>query len=112
MPPPQDPPVAMKSPYGEPHDYLLSLRRLVDDDDANGFHRQKGSVEMSPRHGPRRGWRLAGATAAAAVAAVGTLPSVASSATATPPAPDANPTACAHRVNNTPKKLVDCVTMR
>ena len=23
---------------------------------------------------------------------------------------DANPTACAHRVNNTPKKLVDCVT--
>ena len=24
--------------------------------------------------------------------------------------PDANPTACAHRVNNTPQKLVDCVT--
>ena len=23
--------------------------------------------------------------------------------------PDANPTACAHRVNNTPQKLVDCV---
>src|SRR5207248_7887012 len=27
----------------------------------------------------------------------------------TAPAADANPTACAHRVNNTPKKLVECV---
>ena len=63
---------------------------------------------MSPRHGPRRGWRLALATAAA-VAAAGTLSPVASSATPAAPTPDANPTACANRVNNTPKKLIDCV---
>ena len=47
---------------------------------------------------------------AAAVAAAGALPSVASSATPTASSPDANPTACAHRVNNTPQKLVECVT--
>ena len=47
---------------------------------------------------------------AAAVAAAGTLPSVASGATPTAPSRDANPTACAHRVNNTPQKLVECVT--
>lgn len=38
------------------------------------------------------------------------LPEAASSAGATSPAKDANPTACAHRVNNTPQKLVNCVT--
>ena len=47
---------------------------------------------------------------AAAVAATGALSAVASSANATTPTADANPTACANRVNNTPKKLVDCVT--
>jgi hypothetical protein len=47
---------------------------------------------------------------AAAVAAAGALPSVASSATPTAPTPDANTPACAHRVNNTPQKLVECVT--
>jgi hypothetical protein len=62
---------------------------------------------MSPRHGRRRGWSLA--IAAAAVAAAGTLSPVASTATPAAPTPDANPTACAHRVNNTPRKLVDCV---
>src|SRR3954453_9084310 len=61
---------------------------------------------MSPRYA-RRGWRLAIATAA--VAAAGTLSAVASSATPAAPTPDANPTACANRVNNTPEKLVDCV---
>src|SRR5436190_1437736 len=61
---------------------------------------------MSPRYA-RRGWRLAIATAA--VAAAGTLSAVASSATPAAPTPDANPTACAKRVNNTPEKLVDCV---
>ena len=66
------------------------------------------SVAMSPLHGPGRGWRLAVA-AAAAVAAAGALPSVASSATPTAPTRNANPAACAHRVNNTPRKLVDCV---
>ena len=35
---------------------------------------------------------------------------VASSANATASTADANPTACANRVNNTPQKLVDCVT--
>ncbi len=64
---------------------------------------------MSPRHGRRRGWRLALVTAAA-VAVTWGLPMVASSANATTSTGDANPTACAHRVNNTPKKLVDCVT--
>ena len=34
----------------------------------------------------------------------------ASSASATTSTGDANPTACANRVNNTPQKLVDCVT--
>lgn len=63
---------------------------------------------MSPRNGRRRGWRLAMATAAA-VAATGALSPVASSASATAPTADANPTACANRVNNTPRKLVDCV---
>ena len=63
---------------------------------------------MSPRHGRRRGWRLALATAAAVAVAWG-LPLVASSANATAPTADANPTACANRVNNTPQKLVDCV---
>jgi hypothetical protein len=48
--------------------------------------------------------------AAAAVAAAGALPAVAASATSTAPTPDSNPTACDHRVNNTPQKLVDCVT--
>jgi hypothetical protein len=48
--------------------------------------------------------------AAAAVVAAGSLSPVASSANATTPAADANPKACANRVNNTPKKLVDCVT--
>jgi hypothetical protein len=47
---------------------------------------------------------------AAAVAAAGILSPVALSANAATPAADANPTACANRVNNTPKKLVDCVT--
>ena len=39
------------------------------------------------------------------------LPTAASSANAATPNPtaDANPTACANRVNNTPQKLVDCV---
>ena len=64
---------------------------------------------MSP-HQRRRGGRIALATAAAAAVALG-LPMVASSANATmPPKGDANPTACANRVNNTPQKLVDCVT--
>src|SRR6476469_6334302 len=63
---------------------------------------------MSPRHGRRRGWRLAIATAAAAAAA-GTLSPVASSATPAAPTPDANPTACANRVNNSPQKLINCV---
>ena len=49
---------------------------------------------------------------AAAVAAAGALPSVASGAAPPAPAPDAKPSACAHRVNNTPRKLVDCVTQR
>jgi hypothetical protein len=43
---------------------------------------------MRPRHGARRGWRLAVATAAA-VAAAGALPSVASGAAPPAPAPDA-----------------------
>ncbi|HEX3189704.1 MAG TPA: hypothetical protein VHS30_07930, partial [Streptosporangiaceae bacterium] len=47
---------------------------------------------------------------AAAVAATGALSAGASSANATTQAADANPTACANRVNNTPQKLVDCVT--
>ncbi|GAB3057064.1 aminopeptidase PaaP [Intrasporangium mesophilum] len=63
---------------------------------------------MSPRHGRRRGWRLALA-AAAAVAVAGGLPMVATNANATTSTADANVTACANRVNNTPQKLVDCV---
>src|SRR4051812_23979311 len=59
---------------------------------------------MSARR--RRGIILSLATVAAVVAA-GTLP--AWSAPPTAPGADANPTACAHRVNNTPRKLVDCV---
>ena len=47
---------------------------------------------------------------AAAVAVTGALPVIASSASATTSTADANPTACANRVNNTPQKLVDCVT--
>jgi hypothetical protein len=43
------------------------------------------------------------------VAAAGTLSPVASSATPAAPTPDSNSTACANRVNNTPKKLIDCV---
>ena len=92
------------SPFGR------SLRRLVDDD-ADGLRRQEGSVGMSPRYGQRRGWRLAVATAAA-VAAAGVLPSVASSATPTTSTRDDHGRACAHRQNNTPKKLVACVTRR
>jgi len=61
---------------------------------------------MSPRHGRRRGWRL-GLAAVAVVTVLGTLPLFAASANAAPR--DANPTACANRVNNTPQKLVDCV---
>ncbi|WP_427895358.1 M28 family peptidase [Kribbella sp. GL6] len=61
---------------------------------------------MSSGRARRRGWGLA-MTAAAAVAVTGALTPVASSATGTA---DANPTACANRVNNTPQKLVDCVT--
>jgi len=64
---------------------------------------------MSPLHGRRRAGRLALVTAAA-VAMTGALPMLVSSANAAPTTVDANPKACAHRVNNTPKKLVDCVT--
>ena len=46
---------------------------------------------------------------AAAVAVTGALPVIASSASAAGSTADANPNACAHRVNNTPQKLVDCV---
>ena len=48
--------------------------------------------------------------ATAAAVATGALSAVALSANATTPTTDANPTACANRVNNTPQKLVDCVT--
>jgi hypothetical protein len=64
---------------------------------------------MSRRYVRRPGWGLAMAAAAAVAAAVALAP-VASSAAPTTSSPDANSTACAHRVNNTPKKLVDCVT--
>jgi hypothetical protein len=63
---------------------------------------------MSPRHAGPRGRRLALVTAAAVTVAWG-LPMIASSANATT-SQAANSTACAHRVNNTPQKLVDCVT--
>ena len=49
------------------------------------------------------------ATAAAVVAALALVPA-ATSATPTAPSSDANASACANRVNNTPQKLVDCVT--
>ena len=62
---------------------------------------------MGLRYGRLRGWRFALATAVA-VAATGVLSPVTLSANATPAKP--NPTACANRVNDTPKKLVDCVT--
>jgi Peptidase family M28/PA domain len=60
---------------------------------------------MGLRYGRRRGWRFALATAVAMAATGGLSPL---SANATPAKPD--PTACANRVNDTPKKLVDCVT--
>jgi Peptidase family M28/PA domain len=63
---------------------------------------------MSPQHRRRRRWGLALA-AAAAVAAGGALSPIALSANAATPTADANPTACANRVNNTPQKLIDCV---
>ena len=63
---------------------------------------------MSPRHGRQRLWGLAMATAAVATAALALSPA-ASRANPTAPTADANPTACAHRVNDTPRKLVDCV---
>src|SRR5215831_13820565 len=63
---------------------------------------------MNLRHGRRRGWTLALATAAAVAVTVALSP-VAWSANAITPTTDANPTACANRVNNTPQKLVDCV---
>src|SRR3954452_8691631 len=66
---------------------------------------------MTPRHGPRRGWRLAAATAAA-VAAAGVVPSVTSSATATTSTRHDHARECAHRQNNTARKLVACVTRR
>jgi hypothetical protein len=64
---------------------------------------------MSPQHGRRRLGRLALVTASA-VAFTWGLPMAASDANATTSAGDANPAACAHRGNNTPQKLVDCVT--
>src|SRR5689334_11470585 len=63
---------------------------------------------MSPRLGRRRGWGLTMA-AAAALAVAGAVTPVASNATGTA-ATAGNPTACANRVNNTPQRLVDCVT--
>lgn len=63
---------------------------------------------MGAGRGRRRGWPLAVATASA-VAVTGALAGVASSTDATISTADANPTACAHRVNNTPQKLVECV---
>ena len=64
---------------------------------------------MSPRRGRPRGRRLALVIAAAVAATTGFLPMLASSADAGT-ASAANPTACAQRVNDTPQKLVDCVT--
>ena len=78
------------------------------DNDAGGFLRQEGSITMSPGHGRRRGWRLALATAAA-LAITGACPWSPRAPMPQPRPRDANPTACAHRVNNTPQKLVDCV---
>jgi hypothetical protein len=46
------------------------------------------------------------------VATAGILVPAASTATPAAPTPDANPAACANRVNNTPEKLVDCVNQK
>lgn len=62
---------------------------------------------MSPRHGRRRGWKLA--IASAAVAAAGIAVPVASTATPAASTHHGHRTACGHRVNNTARKLVDCV---
>jgi hypothetical protein len=64
---------------------------------------------MIPLHGRRRARRLALVTATAVALASG-LTMAGSSASATTSTGDANATACANRVNNTPRKLVDCVT--
>jgi hypothetical protein len=68
---------------------------------------------MKPRLHSRPGWRLALA-AAVVVTASACIPLAASNASSTttsaaPVSADANPTACANRVNNTPAKLIDCV---
>ncbi|WP_231384123.1 M28 family peptidase [Cellulomonas sp. URHD0024] len=63
---------------------------------------------MISLHRRARAGRLALVTAAL-VAATWALPQAASSAPAPASGHDANHKACAHRVNNTPKKLVDCV---
>lgn len=63
---------------------------------------------MNPPHARRRGGRLALVAAATAAVTWG-APLIASSAAASSTT-DANPTACANRVNDTPQKLVDCVT--
>jgi Peptidase family M28/PA domain len=54
----------------------------------------------------RPGWKLALATAVALAATGALAPAALSAGAATP---TANPTACANRVNNSPRKLVDCV---
>jgi Peptidase family M28/PA domain len=64
---------------------------------------------MSPRHGRIRGGRLALVTATA-VAVAGALPMVTTSANATTSTGTVNTVACANRANNTPQRLVDCVT--
>jgi len=64
---------------------------------------------MSPRHGRIRRGRLALVTATA-VAVAGALPMVTTSANATTSTGTVNPVACANRANNTPQRLVDCVT--
>src|SRR5690349_4198056 len=78
------------------------------DDGAGGLAVREGVARMSPRLGRRRGWGLTMA-AAAALAVAGAVTPVASNATGTA-ATAGNPTACANRVNDTPRKLVDCVT--
>ena len=64
---------------------------------------------MIPLHGRRRARRLALVTATA-VALTSGLTMAGSSASATSSTGDANATACANRVNNTPRKLVACVS--
>jgi Zn-dependent M28 family amino/carboxypeptidase len=64
---------------------------------------------MSPHPAGRRGWRRSLAVVATVAVACG-LPMVASSAGAATPGASPNPRACANRVNNTPQRLVDCVT--